>query len=177
MFSNRQSNVQFSIGGKRKYSYVQYQTVYCSGFYWRIEIVQLYSLSNYLLFSFYGRIETVQLCPVIDNLIFSFLWEDRDSIVMFSIRQSTVQFSMEGQRWYSYNHYQTIFCSGVFWRKEIVQLYSLSDYLLFRFLWEEGDGEDSWEVQLARRYYDKLFKEYCIIDLSRYLTTFTIYPS
>ncbi|XP_023329740.1 protein FRA10AC1 homolog isoform X2 [Eurytemora carolleeae] len=37
-----------------------------------------------------------------------------------------------------------------------------------RFLWKEGDGEDSWEVQLARRYYDKLFKEYCIIDLSRY---------
>ena len=38
---------------------------------------------------------------------------------------------------------------------------------MFRFLWDEDEGEDSWEVQLARRYYDKLFKEYCIIDLSR----------
>merc|ERR1711962_24699 len=38
-----------------------------------------------------------------------------------------------------------------------------------KFLWDEDEGsEDSWEAQLARRYYDKLFKEYCIIDLSRY---------
>jgi len=37
-----------------------------------------------------------------------------------------------------------------------------------KFLWDDDEGEDSWEVQLARRYYDKLFKEYCIIDLSRY---------
>jgi len=37
-----------------------------------------------------------------------------------------------------------------------------------RFLWDEKDVDDSWEVQLAKRYYDKLFKEYCIIDLSRY---------
>lgn len=37
-----------------------------------------------------------------------------------------------------------------------------------KFLWDESDVGDSWEVQLARRYYDKLFKEYCIIDLSRY---------
>jgi len=37
-----------------------------------------------------------------------------------------------------------------------------------RFLWNESDVEESWEVQLAKRYYDKLFKEYCIIDLSRY---------
>lgn len=41
-----------------------------------------------------------------------------------------------------------------------------------RFLWdEESDGaaaEDSWEVRLAKRYYDKLFKEYCIADLSRH---------
>merc|ERR1712025_500507 len=33
---------------------------------------------------------------------------------------------------------------------------------------EESEVDDSWEVQLAKRYYDKLFKEYCIIDLSRY---------
>jgi len=41
-----------------------------------------------------------------------------------------------------------------------------------KFLWdeeeEEGGSEESWETQLARRYYNKLFKEYCIIDLSRY---------
>jgi len=38
-----------------------------------------------------------------------------------------------------------------------------------KFLWDEGEeGDGSWEVQLARKYYDKLFKEYCIIDLSRY---------
>lgn len=37
-----------------------------------------------------------------------------------------------------------------------------------KFLWDESDTGDSWEVQLARRYYDKLFKEYCIVDLSRY---------
>lgn len=37
-----------------------------------------------------------------------------------------------------------------------------------RFIWSDKDDDSSWEVQLARRYYDKLFKEYCIIDLSRY---------
>ncbi|KAH8238980.1 hypothetical protein KR038_011396 [Drosophila bunnanda] len=40
-----------------------------------------------------------------------------------------------------------------------------------RFLWEE-DEEDtdtlSWEQRLALKYYKKLFKEYCIADLSRY---------
>ena len=40
-----------------------------------------------------------------------------------------------------------------------------------RFLWDDHSdsaGEDSWEVRLAKRYYDRLFKEYCIADLSRY---------
>lgn len=37
-----------------------------------------------------------------------------------------------------------------------------------RFLWKDSEDEESWEVQLAKRYYDKLFKEYVIIDLSRY---------
>lgn len=37
-----------------------------------------------------------------------------------------------------------------------------------RLLWTEADDEESWEVQLAKRYHDKLFKEYVIIDLSRY---------
>ncbi|KAM4636558.1 protein FRA10AC1 homolog [Discoglossus pictus] len=38
-----------------------------------------------------------------------------------------------------------------------------------RFLWQEEDEEDmTWEKRLAKKYYDKLFKEYCIADLSRY---------
>jgi len=37
-----------------------------------------------------------------------------------------------------------------------------------RFLWDEGDTPESWEAKLAKKYYDKLFKEYCICDLSRY---------
>uniref|UniRef100_A0A1A9V1Q1 Protein FRA10AC1 n=1 Tax=Glossina austeni TaxID=7395 RepID=A0A1A9V1Q1_GLOAU len=43
-----------------------------------------------------------------------------------------------------------------------------------RFLWNDNEEEvdasanESWEVRLARRYYDKLFKEYCIAELSRY---------
>ena len=36
-----------------------------------------------------------------------------------------------------------------------------------RFLWD-ADPADTWEKQLAKRYYDKLFKEYCIADLSRF---------
>ncbi|XP_059488153.1 protein FRA10AC1 homolog isoform X2 [Neocloeon triangulifer] len=38
-----------------------------------------------------------------------------------------------------------------------------------RFLWsdEEGEGQ-TWGEKLAKKYYDKLFKEYCICDLSRY---------
>ncbi|XP_075389686.1 protein FRA10AC1 isoform X2 [Tenrec ecaudatus] len=38
-----------------------------------------------------------------------------------------------------------------------------------RFLWNEEDELDmTWEKRLAKKYYDKLFKEYCIADLSRY---------
>lgn len=37
-----------------------------------------------------------------------------------------------------------------------------------RFLWSEKDDDSSWEVQLAKRYYEKLFKEYCIADVSRF---------
>ena len=43
------------------------------------------------------------------------------------------------------------------------------DRLLSRFIREEKDDEGSGrEVGLARRYYSKLFREYCIADLSRY---------
>lgn len=38
-----------------------------------------------------------------------------------------------------------------------------------RFLWKEEDEEEmTWEKELAKKYYDKLFKEYCIADLNRY---------
>ncbi|KAF3704401.1 Protein FRA10AC1 -like protein [Channa argus] len=38
-----------------------------------------------------------------------------------------------------------------------------------RFLWRNEDEEDmTWEKEVAKKYYDKLFKEYCIADLSRY---------
>ncbi|CAF1471859.1 unnamed protein product [Rotaria magnacalcarata] len=39
-----------------------------------------------------------------------------------------------------------------------------------RFLWDdEEDGpEETWEKRLAKKYYDKLFKEYCICDLSHW---------
>ncbi|XP_017132432.1 protein FRA10AC1 homolog [Drosophila elegans] len=40
-----------------------------------------------------------------------------------------------------------------------------------RFLWEDEEVDTdslSWEQRLALRYYKKLFKEYCIADLSRY---------
>ncbi|CAD6197713.1 unnamed protein product [Caenorhabditis auriculariae] len=38
-----------------------------------------------------------------------------------------------------------------------------------RFLWSEEDESrtsDSWEARMAKKYYDKLFKEYCIVDLT-----------
>lgn len=40
-----------------------------------------------------------------------------------------------------------------------------------RFLWDDetDDSNESWEQKLARKYYKKLFKEYCIVDLSKYL--------
>ncbi|XP_015127655.1 protein FRA10AC1 homolog [Diachasma alloeum] len=37
-----------------------------------------------------------------------------------------------------------------------------------RFLWEDEDVPDTWENRLAKKYYDKLFKEYCICDLTYY---------
>lgn len=37
-----------------------------------------------------------------------------------------------------------------------------------RFVWAPEDATDSWEKRLAKRYYDKLFREYCICDLTYY---------
>lgn len=36
-----------------------------------------------------------------------------------------------------------------------------------KFLWDDKTPE-TWEQQFAKKYYDKLFKEYCIGDLSRF---------
>lgn len=37
-----------------------------------------------------------------------------------------------------------------------------------RFLWEDEDEAHTWGEQLAKKYYDRLFKEYCLCDLTRY---------
>ncbi|XP_063705768.1 protein FRA10AC1 [Culicoides brevitarsis] len=37
-----------------------------------------------------------------------------------------------------------------------------------RFVWNSDDVDDSWEKKLAKKYFDKLFKEYTISDLSQY---------
>jgi len=37
-----------------------------------------------------------------------------------------------------------------------------------KFLWDDNEEPDTWEKKLAKKYYDKLFKEYCICDLSRF---------
>lgn len=37
-----------------------------------------------------------------------------------------------------------------------------------KFLWDDDTTPDTWEEQFARKYYDKLYKEYCIGDLSLY---------
>lgn len=36
-----------------------------------------------------------------------------------------------------------------------------------KFLWLDEEPS-SWEEQLAKKYYDRLYKEYCICDLTRY---------
>lgn len=37
-----------------------------------------------------------------------------------------------------------------------------------RFLWDDDTEPEDWENRLAKKYYSKLFKEYCICDLSHY---------
>lgn len=38
-----------------------------------------------------------------------------------------------------------------------------------KFLWDiDDDVPETWEARLAKKYYDKLFKEYCICDLTDY---------
>ncbi|CAG9461338.1 unnamed protein product [Pedinophyceae sp. YPF-701] len=40
----------------------------------------------------------------------------------------------------------------------------------FRFIREDGDDDGTQASRMARRYYDRLHKEYCLADLSRYRT-------
>ncbi|VDO03321.1 unnamed protein product [Rodentolepis nana] len=40
--------------------------------------------------------------------------------------------------------------------------------LYFRFVWEEKDNPETWEEKLAKHYWDRLYKEYAVADLSRY---------
>ncbi|XP_071866775.1 protein FRA10AC1 homolog [Bombus fervidus] len=37
-----------------------------------------------------------------------------------------------------------------------------------RFLWGQDNEPETWGARLAKKYYDKLFKEYCIADLTYY---------
>ena len=37
-----------------------------------------------------------------------------------------------------------------------------------QFLWDDSESIQSWEKRMAKKYYDKLFKEYCICDLRYY---------
>jgi len=38
----------------------------------------------------------------------------------------------------------------------------------FKFIWEEDEEPTSENQKFAKEYYEKLFKEYCIADLSQY---------
>lgn len=66
----------------------------------------------------------------------------------------------------------TLFCSICVHLFSLASSRDKTDYDVIRenhrFLWDEGDHPDTWEAQLAKKYYDKLFKEYCICDLSMY---------
>lgn len=57
-------------------------------------------------------------------------------------------------------------------RRELLRNFKSDKQILreeYRFIrTEEDDEEDTWEKRLAKKYYDKLFKEYCLADLSRY---------
>ncbi|VUZ40176.1 unnamed protein product [Hymenolepis diminuta] len=37
-----------------------------------------------------------------------------------------------------------------------------------RFVWDDKDNPETWEEKLAKHYWDRLYKEYAIADLSRY---------
>lgn len=55
-------------------------------------------------------------------------------------------------------------------KKPIESYKSDKDIILenIRFIWNEEDLPTTYEERLAKKYYDKLFREYAIVDLSRY---------
>lgn len=67
--------------------------------------------------------------------------------------------------------YQTHYGGAVSVQQQVQPVKTDRDTLkeTYRFIRsEEDDLERSWEQRLAKRYHDKLFKEYCIADMSRY---------
>ncbi|CAK9299227.1 unnamed protein product [Gordionus sp. m RMFG-2023] len=40
-----------------------------------------------------------------------------------------------------------------------------------KFIWNETDKADTWAKRVAKKYYDRLFREYCVVDLSLYQTS------
>lgn len=69
------------------------------------------------------------------------------------------------------NHY-LLYYSGSTKKLSKHKHFSKTDFDIIRenhqFLWDPNDDADSWDKKLAKKYYEKLFKEYCIADLSRY---------
>lgn len=69
------------------------------------------------------------------------------------------------------NDYQQYYGAGGGSHEQVYPVKTDQDTLreTYRFIrTEEDDLERSWEQRLAKRYHDKLFKEYCIADMSRY---------
>ncbi|GLI67337.1 hypothetical protein VaNZ11_011525 [Volvox africanus] len=72
------------------------------------------------------------------------------------------------------NDYLTYYARGsddLFGKKESGPIRTDADALRehHRFIRSDADNDDnSWEARLAKRYYDRLFKEYAIVDLSFY---------
>ena len=51
-------------------------------------------------------------------------------------------------------------------RRQAAEQDVLSRRVGSRFVRDAEDDDGSWEKRLAKKYYDKLFKEYCLADMS-----------
>lgn len=80
-----------------------------------------------------------------------FLWDDNE--VLLTSRKFIYL-----QKKFSYDKYGRLYSPSSFW--VLINLLHLFQLM--------KAAEKSWEARLAKRYYDKLFKEYCIADLSQY---------
>uniref|UniRef100_A0A0K2UHE6 Protein FRA10AC1like [Saccoglossus kowalevskii] n=1 Tax=Lepeophtheirus salmonis TaxID=72036 RepID=A0A0K2UHE6_LEPSM len=68
------------------------------------------------------------------------------------------------------DHYASSSVWDGFTKKSVTDMDVIQSH--HRFIWKESEeGEESlpWELALAKKYWDRLFKEYAICDLSRYL--------